>query len=286
MTSRTQRLPAPRFASPTAAGAGSGGRWSDMPPWERPVALGLLALVLGVALFRVEFFAVDRWGRAGGNLTSFIAGFWPPDFVPAGELGLALLETLAMALVGTCFGAALALPLGVLAARNLFRPATTGVARFVLSTVRTIPSLVWALVFVVAVGLGPLPGALALTVYTLGYLGKLFAEAFEGVDPEVHEAVAATGASRWQVIRWAVVPEAMNSVLSQGLFMFEYNVRSSAILGFVGAGGIGFYMMQYFAVLAYNALCAAVLLMLVLVLALDAVSGAVRRRYLGTAGGS
>jgi len=149
-----------------------------------------------------------------------------------------------------------------------------------------VPSLLWALIFVVAVGLGPLPGTMALAVYTVGYLGKLYYEAFEGVDREVLEAVRATGASRWQRIRWAVLPESMNALLSQALFMLEYNVRASAILGFVGAGGIGFYMVGYLQVLQFRRVTAAILLTLALVLALDGLSAVVRRLFLHESAGT
>ncbi|HLF06886.1 MAG TPA: phosphonate ABC transporter, permease protein PhnE [Thermoplasmata archaeon] len=254
--------------------------------FERLLALFLLALGLGFALWHLEFLDGRRWSRALGNLGPFAGSFLPPDFSTAGELGTALLETLEMAFVGTLIGFLISLPLAVLGARNLFPVWVTAPVRLLLSVVRTVPSLVWALIFVVMVGLGPLAGTLGLALYTVGYLGKLYYEAFEGVDREVLEAVRATGASRWQRIRWAVFPEAMNPLLSQALFMLEYNVRASAILGFVGAGGIGFYMLGYVQLLQFHRLTAAILLTLVLVLALDLLSAVLRRRYLGDAPGA
>jgi phosphonate transport system permease protein len=249
--------------------------------FEKPLALFLLALALGFTLWHLEFLDARRWSRSLGNIGLFLGSFFPPDFSTSGELGLALLETLEMAFVGTLLGFALSQPLAVLAARNLFPPWVTAPARLFLSIVRTVPSLVWALIFVVMFGLGPLAGTIGLAVYTVGYLGKLYYEAFEGVDREVMEAVRATGASRWQRIRWAVIPESMNALMSQALFMLEYNVRASAILGFVGAGGIGFYMLGYVQLLQFHRLTAAILLTLALVLALDILSALLRRRYLG-----
>ena len=130
------------------------------------------------------------------------------------------------------------------------------------------------------VGLGPLAGTFALAFYTVGYLAKLYAEFFEGVDPEIIEAARGVGANRLHLARFVIWPESANSVLSQLLFMFEYNIRASAILGFVGAGGIGFYMQAYLNTLAYQRLATLLLMILALVLAMDLLSTWVRKRYL------
>jgi phosphonate transport system permease protein len=149
--------------------------------------------------------------------------------------------------------------------------------RFFLHCVRTVPTLLWALVFVVAFGLGPVAGALGIAFYTLGYLGKLLSEAFEGVDGEVLEAVRGVGCNRLQLLRYALLPEAANAMLSQLLFVFEYNVRASTILGFVGAGGIGFYMIGYVQMLQYRSLTTALVLTLLAVIAIDQASAWIRR---------
>ena len=148
--------------------------------------------------------------------------------------------------------------------------------------VRTVPSLLWGVLFVILVGLGPLAGTLALAFYTSGYLAKLFAEFFEGTDPEVVEAVRGLGASKAQLARFVLWPESANAVLSQLLFLMEYNVRASAILGFVGAGGIGFYMQVYLQTLEYRRLATLLLLILGMVVLMDLSSAWVRRRYLAT----
>lgn len=185
-----------------------------------------------------------------------------------------------MAYVGTLLGALVAIPFAVLATRTITGRVASGLVRTLLAAVRTIPSLLWALLFIVMVGLGPLPGTLGIAAYTVGYLGKLYYEAFEGVDPEVLEAVRATGASRWLLARHGVLPEAANPLLSQLLFIFEYNVRASSIMGLVGAGGIGFYIWEHFQSFRYKALATDLLLLFGLVLLIDFVSGRVRRRYL------
>lgn len=185
-----------------------------------------------------------------------------------------------MAYIGTLLGAIIAIPFSVLATRTFSGQVISTIVRTLLAAIRTIPSLLWALLFIVLVGLGPLPGMLGLTAYTVGYLGKLYYEAFEGVDPEVLEAVRATGTSRWQLVRHAVIPEAANPLLSQLLFIFEYNVRASSILGLVGAGGIGFYIWEHVTTFRYDAVATDILLLLIVVLAIDLASGRLRRRYL------
>jgi phosphonate transport system permease protein len=145
-----------------------------------------------------------------------------------------------------------------------------------IGAIRTIPSLLWGVVFVIAYGLGPEAGALGVAFYTIGFLGKLFYEAFESVDSEVVEAVEATGTNRVQLISFAVLPESANALISHLLFMFEYNVRASAIMGFVGAGGIGFYILGYLQLLQYENLMMALVLTFAVVMAIDFLSGRLR----------
>jgi phosphonate transport system permease protein len=192
----------------------------------------------------------------------------------------AMLETLQIAFVGTMLGFLLALPLALAATPSLVGPATAALVRLLLAFVRTVPSLLWAIVFVVAVGLGPGAGALGIALYSLGYMGKLFYEILEGVDPEVVEAVRGVGAGRLQLARYALIPESANAVLAQLLFMFEYNVRASSILGFVGAGGIGYYLLGYIQTLQYARLTTALLITFAVVVAIDRLSAIIRRHWL------
>lgn len=214
------------------------------------------------------------------NSVTFGTFLFPPNMDVLATVSKAMVETVQIALVGTVLGFILALPLSLLATRSLYGRAITVGVRTVLSVVRTIPSLLWAIIFVVAFGLGPAAGALGVAFYTVGYLGKLFYEALDGVDREVIDAVWSSGANRLQLARFAVLPEAANHILSQLLFIFEYNVRASAILGFVGAGGIGFYMMGYVQLLQYGSLLTALLVTLAVVLVIDQASAWIRARVL------
>jgi len=228
---------------------------------------------------RIGLFDVPLLMRGLGNLAVFVWEMFPPNLAIIPTAAAALLETVEMALVGTFLGFLVALPFGLLGARNVFSEPIIGFARAVLAVARTIPSLLWALIFVVAVGLGPLAGTLGLAAYTVGYLGKLYYEAVEAVDPDVLEAVKSVGCSKVQLIRFAVIPESANQILSQLMFMFEYNVRASSILGFVGAGGVGFYMLGYVQVFDYRSLMTVLIATLALVVLMDWVSAKLRQRF-------
>jgi phosphonate transport system permease protein len=240
--------------------------------------LGFAAIVAAALLFRQGFFDPARISRASGNLAIFTKDLFPPEWGSLPLLGAAMLETIEIAFLGTILGFGLSLPLAFFASRSLFGPAVSLTARFLVGGVRTVPSILWGVIFVVALGLGPAAGTVAVACYTVGYLAKLFYECFEGVDAEVVEATRGTGANRVQLFFFAVLPEAANTVLSQLLFMFEYNIRASTIMGFVGAGGIGYYMMGYIQMLQYRNLMTAVLLTFAVVMAIDRLSLIVRSR--------
>lgn len=245
---------------------------------SRLVYLALAAALLA-AFADVGLLDAPRLGRGARNLGVFLQALFPPDPSVLPTLLEAMLETIEIALVGTAIGFALALPLALAASPALFGPRVTIPLKLVLALVRTVPALFWGIVFVVAVGLGPAAGALGLGLYSLGYLGKLLNESFDAVDPEVLEAVRSVGCGRLQLARYALLPEAANAVLAQLLFMFEYNVRASSIMGFVGAGGIGFYLLGYIQLLRYDLLMSAILLTLAVVVLVDRLSALVRSRY-------
>jgi phosphonate transport system permease protein len=214
------------------------------------------------------------------NTGVFLRDMFPPNLEVLGVLAGAMLETVQIALVGTLLGFLLSLPAALLATSTVFGPGVTAPMKLLLGAVRTVPSLLWALVFVVSFGLGPAAGALGIAAYTLGFLGKLFYEAFEGVDREVMEAVRSAGCNRVQLMRYVLLPEAANTVWSQLLFAFEYNIRASSILGFVGAGGIGFYLLGYVQLLQYRNMLTALLITLAVVLVIDRAGYFLRHRYL------
>lgn len=197
---------------------------------------------------------------------------------------LALLgETLLIAYAGTLLGAAGALALCFLAAANL-TPSRTMVftARRVMEICRTVPELVFALTFVIAFGLGPMPGVLALVIHSMGALGKLFAEVVENIDMRPVEGVSASGANRLETIRYAVLPQVFPTFASYTLLRFEVNVRGAAIMGFVGAGGIGQELLEAVRKFYYTDISAIVLLIALTVMLIDLCSERLRHRLFDT----
>ena len=251
---------------------------------SRPARGPVVALVLAVALAAVlwHFGLADGplLARGARNVGIFARDLIPPDVSVLRTVSLAMVETVEIAFAGTLLGFIAALPLALAANEAVSGRAVAGIARTFLALVRTVPSLLWAILFVVAVGLGPGAGTLGVAMYSLGYMGKLFYDAFDDVDPEVIEALRGVGVGPLQLARFAILPEAANAVLAQALFVFEYNVRASSILGFVGAGGIGFYLLGYIQALQYDRLMTAVLVTFAAVLAIDRVSVRIRSRFI------
>lgn len=201
-----------------------------------------------------------------------------PDHIPTALW--AMLETLQMAFVGTIVGVALALPLSLLAARNLNPKYVYAPVRALLAAVRTFPSILWAILFVIMVGLGPFAGVLAIIMYTVGFVAKMQYESIESVDADPMDAVSSIGVSKWQLIRYVVIPESASHLLGQVLYMFDYNVRQTSILGLVGAGGIGFYIINYIKFFEYGKAAVFMLVVLLTVLAIDWASVKIRDRYI------
>lgn len=210
-------------------------------------------------------------------MIDFLRRMFPPDLSVLGNALRGARETLQIAVVGTALAAVLALPLGFVAARNVGPAWLFYGARSVLNALRAIDTLVYALFFVAAVGLGPFPGVLAVVAYTTMVLAKLYSEAIEAIDPGPVEAVTAAGATRLQVLRFGIVPQLLPLFVSFILYRFETNIRAAAILGFVGAGGIGFYIQTYLRMLNYPAASAVLLVLIVMVMTVDFASSRIRQ---------
>lgn len=192
----------------------------------------------------------------------------------------AMLETIQMAFIGTVVGISIALPLSMLAARNLNSKFVYVPIRGILAAARTFPSILWAILFVIMVGLGPFAGVLAIIMYTVGFIAKLQYESIEAIDAEPVEAISSIGISKGQLIRHVVLPESAPHLLSQMLYMFDYNVRQTSILGLVGAGGIGFYIINYIKFFEYGKAAVFMLVVLITVLIIDYVSIKIRDHYI------
>ena len=201
-----------------------------------------------------------------------------PKYIPTALW--AMFETIQMAFIGTVVGTVIALPLSMFAARNLNSKYVYAPVRALLAAIRTFPSILWAILFVIMVGLGTFAGVLAIVMYTIGFIAKLQYEAIETIDSDPMDAVGSIGVSKWQLIRYVVIPESASHLLSQILYMFDYNVRQTSILGLVGAGGIGFYIINYIKFFEYGKAAIFMLVVLLTVLFIDWVSVKVRDKYI------
>lgn len=210
----------------------------------------------------------------------------PPNLAMLWEkttLRASVAETVAMAFLGTLVGGFAALGLAFFAAANTApHPAVRVVVRALFQFERATPNLITALVLLVAVGFGPFAGFLALTIGSLGMFGKLFSDAIEQVDTGPTEAVVSVGATRWQVIRFAILPQVLPSVVGNVFYAFDVNLRLAIALGIYGAGGLGFELQLAMKVLRYPDVLALVLLIVVLITAMERVSDFFRRRLIGT----
>jgi len=254
------------------------------PTWMKPAAFAaavfLAVLVYAWALAGLKIDS-RQLSDVGPGLWRFIAGLLPSSWsqvreIPWGHLGYAMIETLQMSLLGTTLGILISLPLAAMAAKNIAPSWICGAVRFLLNAIRTVPSLIWALLFVAAVGLGPLTGVLALIAYSLGYLTKFFYEAFEAVDPGPPDALREMGAGGMPRFIHAVWPAARPAVFSSSLFMLEYNVRAASVLGIVDAGGIGYWIKHFIDYRNFPAVLACLMLLLAVVILLDACSTRLR----------
>lgn len=260
------------------------------PPLPPPPApryrLGLL-LVLTLALIIASFRALDlQWAEllAPGSLASmgtFIGSFFPPETSPAflTKTAWAALETLAMSLLGTLLAAAFGLLLALPASQQahpLQRCLRTG-ARLLLNVLRAVPELVWAVLLLVAAGLGPMAGTLALALHTAGVLGRLFAESIENAAPEPADALKRHGIGPGRTLLWATLPQIAPQLISYALYRWENNIRAAAVLGVVGAGGLGQMLSYHLGLFHLRETCTVLLAMLMLVALVDGASFAIRR---------
>lgn len=249
-----------------------------------PLPLVVAAVLAGFVVHAVTQGAVPNPGElveGAANLGDFLARALPPSSERLGPVLEAVLVTVEMAVVGTIAGVVLSVPLAVLAARNTSPHRTLYLgARWLIALFRTVPDLVWGLLFVIAVGLGPPAGVLAITVDVMGFCGRFFADAIEEVDDGVLDGLRATGARPSGVIAGAVLPSCLPSFVATSMFALESATRSSVVLGVVGAGGIGIELTTSMQLLRYEEAVTIILAIFAVVLVVERTSAALRKRSL------
>lgn len=257
----------------------------DARPLQRAFALAIPLGIAGFAIFATWWLAIP-FGQIASGLTSlakFLTLMFPPS--TGGHLNLllrAMAETLAIAFLGTLIATVFAFPISFLAASNTApHPVIRFAIRRSLDTLRSIDALIWALVFVGVVGLGPFAGILAIAVSDTGALGKLFSEAIESTDDRARESVLANGGTSLLAVRFGLLPQALPIIAGQILYFFESNVRSATIIGIVGAGGIGLQLSEQIRTYDFDQVAFAVIMILVTVAAIDWVSGKLRFAIIG-----
>ncbi|MDD2545174.1 MAG: phosphonate ABC transporter, permease protein PhnE [Burkholderiaceae bacterium] len=239
-------------------------------------AWGLLLLLLAASWEGADMRPLDLL-RDSGNMATYAAEFFPPNFGQWPLYVQEMLVTLQIALWGTALAVLTAVPLALLASANIVPAWVYQPVRRVLDAFRAINEMVFAMLFVVAVGLGPFAGVLALWIHTSGTLAKLFSEAVEAIDPQPVEGIRSTGASALHEIIYGVIPQVMPLWISFTLYRFEANVRSASVVGMVGAGGIGVVLWEIIRGFQYAETCAVMLIIVLTVSLIDVVSARIRK---------
>jgi phosphonate transport system permease protein len=263
-----------------------GPRSSIRPPLTRQRLVMRVVLVVAVAalVWAWRYIDMSFGGIIGGvgDVRNLLGRMLPPSFE---DLGLAIelaFETLWMAVIGTLIAVVLSVPLAFAAARNTTpHPVVAKIARAAIVLSRAVPDLLFAAIFVRALGIGVLPGILALGLHSVGMVGKLFADAIEQTDTMPREAVTSTGAGKWQTIVTTVIPQAMPSFIATTLYRLDINLRSSTVLGFVGAGGIGFLFQKTLRSLQYDRALGVAIVVFAFITVMEILSAVVRSTLLG-----
>ncbi len=243
------------------------------------LVIGLIAITI-IAWFSMDLPTFQRVVRGfQTSLMRVINGLLNPDWEILPLAWRSMLETLFMAILGTFLGAVLAFPLSFFGARNLLGSNAASLpGKTVLVGIRTFPEILLALIFVAAAGPGPTAGIMAMGIHSIGFLGKVFADVIEGIDPGPSEAIRASGGNQVQVFLFAVVPQVIPEVMSLVLYRFEINLRNAAVLGMVGAGGIGLPLIQRIQYRLWDEVATLLFMMVAFVIVVDAISSFLRRR--------
>jgi len=258
------------------------GNLTDLPPHDIKRSIGAIILWGAMAMLLMyswEGADMRPWAliEDGANMGEFATGFFPPDFTEWRMIIDEMIITIQIAIWGTALSVVTAIPFGILSSENIAPWWVYQPVRRLMDAARAINEMVFAMLFVVAVGLGPFAGVLALWIHTTGILAKLFSEAVEAIDPHPVEGVRATGANTLQEVVYGVIPQVLPLWISYALYRFESNVRSATVLGIVGAGGVGMLLWEYIRGFYYAETAAVMIVIIVCVILLDMMSQRLRK---------
>jgi len=247
----------------------------------RASLLGLMAWGVLLALLALSWKGADMRPldllRDSGNMAEYAASFFPPNFKQWSYYLEEMVVTVQIALWGTALAVVCAVPLALLSSANIAPLWVRQPIRRLMDAARAINEMVFAMLFIVAVGLGPFAGVLALWIHTTGILAKLFSEAVESIDPQPVEGIRATGAHALEEIFFGVIPQVLPLWISYTLYRFESNVRSASVVGMVGAGGIGVVLWEIIRGFQYAETCAVMIIIVVTVSVIDLISARIRK---------
>ncbi|MFH1770967.1 MAG: phosphonate ABC transporter, permease protein PhnE [archaeon] len=259
---------------------------------EKPFFKRYKGLFIGIIIVVIYYWAITGTETSPSNfakgipfMVDFISRMFPPDLSNLGTFLLKALETLQMAIIGSTLGAIIALPLSFLAARNVMsNKIVYHTVRTIFDICRGINEIIWGLIYVSMVGLGPFPGVLALATHVTGALGRYFSEAIETADPEIIKAIVSTGASKIQVVVRGIFPQIKPLFVNYILYYLENNFRAATVLGLVGAGGIGMELLTSMRLFKSQEVLTILIIMVVMVTAIDRFSAYIRKRVMKVEG--
>lgn len=248
----------------------------------RSFLIGIVIAIIYLWAIRGTETSISNFAKGIPNMVDFVKRMFPPDLSNIGKFLLKAIETLQMAIVGSTIGALIAFPLSFLAARNIMpRKMVYQAIRTLFDIFRGINEIVWGLIYVSMVGLGPFPGVLALATHVCGALGRYFSESIETADPELVNAITATGANKIQVIARGIVPQIKPLFINYSLYYLENNFRAATVLGLVGAGGIGMELITSMRLFKSREVLTILIIMVGTVMLIDRLSAAIRKRVVG-----
>ena len=249
--------------------------------WKTYLSIFLFILVYSIIYVDLEINIKDLISNSGKYLFDVITRMVPPDFSRLDKLIFSMLETVEIAMMGTLLAIVLSIPLAILSAKNITpNYFIYSICKTITIFFRALPEFIVAMILVIAIGFGPVPGILALGLHTMGFLAKFYAEAIEHIDTNPLEALEVMGANKWQTFTFGVVPQIMPSFMGNNFYILDRNIRMATMLGIVGAGGIGYELQSSFRMFEYERVSAIIVIIFITIYIIDFISSYIRKKLL------